>query len=330
MVNGLIAHIKMSYYAEMASLKAASVIKRWEMAEFTAPEGLVAIAGYESFEGAGDAGLAILAMGYPYWIFIDQGFYILCVEVLQLELVQCELAALDDLNHQSPIVQRVHYLDFRVRSLAFLCCSVLLSLIFVAQSKFELVAQGRVDARLMMEHGQWWRALTGLTLHSNLVHLVSNLVAGLGFAFFVARFFGSAAGWLLILLSGFAGNVLNAWIHYPAAHLSIGASTAVFAALGLLAGVGVWLAWLDPRSVLGLPPWLIPFFAALTLLGLLGMGDAITVDVAAHLSGFVCGLLMGVVAAFFQPAWQRLQVYSIVLGLMTLFCVAAAWCFSLL
>lgn len=330
MVNDLIAQVNMGYYHPMASLKASSVKSRLTASDFEPPEGLVAVAGFDSFDAAGDAGLSILAMGQPYWTFISEGDYILCVDAAQAEAVLRELAALAELKSASPVARRFHYLEFRVRPFSFLLYGVLLSFFFAGQSIFELVSAGRADAQLMVQGGEWWRAVTALTLHGDLVHLVSNIVAGLGFAFFVARFFGAAAGWLLILLSGFTGNILNAWVHYPAAHLSIGASTAVFGALGLLSGVGVWMALVDPRDAPGLPRWLIPLLAGLTLLGLLGVGDGVTVDVAAHLSGFVCGLFWGFGAAFFQRYFVRLEAHAFSLGLMGLVSVAGAWAFALL
>ena len=176
----------------------------------------------------------------------------------------------------------------------------------------------------MVQGSQWWRALTALTLHADVVHLVSNLISGLGFAFFVCRFFGAGAGWLLVLLSGIAGNVLNAMVYYPEVHYSIGASTAVFGALGLLTGVGIWAAVLDPDHRLSLPRWLIPVFGGLTLLGLFGVGDG-NVDVAAHISGFACGAVFGALGAWVQSWFLVLQRWSIACGALSLGLLALAW-----
>jgi len=124
---------------------------------------------------------------------------------------------------------------------------------------------------------------------------------------------------------------LNAWVHYPEAHLSIGASTAVFGALGLITGVGLWIALLQPAERWTMPRWLLPAFGGLTLLGLLGIGDGLDmrVDVAAHLSGFLCGGLLGFVCATRQAAFVRLDRYGRWLGLLTLTLVGLAWLLAL-
>ena len=81
--------------------------------------------------------------------------------------------------------------------------------------------------------GEWYRAATALFLHADIMHLVGNVVgiAILGSA--VCSIMGWGVGWLMILWSGIAGNVLNAVV-YKTGHSSIGASTAVFGALGIL------------------------------------------------------------------------------------------------
>ena len=53
---------------------------------------------------------------------------------------------------------------------------------------------GRIDAVSIVARWELWRAVTALTLHGDVVHLVSNLVAGAGFALLVARFFGAGMG----------------------------------------------------------------------------------------------------------------------------------------
>lgn len=309
----------------MASLKAGIAKSRWMELGFEAPTGLQAVAAFESFRAAGEPGLAILAMGCPYWTFLHEGIYILCVQAEQADAVQRELAELARLNRPPRGSAPLEYREFRVRPFSFILYALVLIAFFVAQPLFDLLPLGRADAQLMVGQGQWWRALTALSLHADVVHLVSNLVAGLGFAFFVARFFGAAAGWGLILLSGFFGNVLNALVYYPQAHFSIGASTAVFGGLGLLSGVGIWMALFDAKGALGLPRWLLPLFAGLTLLGLIGVGDGVTVDVAAHISGFVCGLFWGIFGACFQRAFVRLERYALLLGSLSLLVLAGAW-----
>ena len=114
--------------------------------------------------------------------------------------------------------------------------------------------------------GEWWRAVTALTLHVELDHLGGNLAFGAFFGYFVGRYFGHGVGWLAVLLAATGANVLNAWVQSPA-HRSIGASTAVFAALGLL----VTYTW--RRGFLRDTPWrarIAPIVAGLGLLAFTG------------------------------------------------------------
>ncbi len=124
---------------------------------------------------------------------------------------------------------------------------------------------GRVDAGALLG-GEWWRAVTALTLHIELAHLGGNLAFGAFFGYFIGRYFGTGVGWLAVLTSASLGNVVNSLLHRPA-HRSIGASTAVFAALGLL------VAYTWRRGFLRDTPWrsrIAPIVAGLGLLAFTG------------------------------------------------------------
>ncbi len=137
--------------------------------------------------------------------------------------------------------------------------------------------------------GEWWRTITALSLHADIAHLASNLGFGALFGLLVSQYIGSSMAWLMILLSGAAGNYLNAYL-YSSLHLSIGASTMVFAALGIL---GVF-ALNDRYSYeqRGIRRWL-PFIATLGLLAFTGTTGERT-DVLAHLAGYFCGCVSAI------------------------------------
>ena len=134
--------------------------------------------------------------------------------------------------------------------------------------------------------GEWWRLTTALTLHSGGVHLASNIIVGGIFINRLCRNLGSGLGWSLVLASGVLGNLANAFVQSPA-HRSIGASTAVFGAVGLLAAINM----LRYRSNLR-HRWPLPIAAGLGLLALLGAGGENT-DIGAHLFGFGFGIVLG-------------------------------------
>lgn len=312
----------------MASLKNGEVVGEINLEDFEPPEGLVAVAVYADFASAGEAGLAILAMGKPYWTLMHEAHYVLCVASADAEPAVAELRAVAALDGRPRTFGGTRYREFSFGYLSFALYALLLIGCFSWQQDGGVVGAGRVDSIRMMESGEWARALTGLMLHGDVVHLASNLVAGMGFAFLVARFFGAAAGWLLILLSGGLGNALNAWVYYPDAHYSIGASTAVFGALGLLTGVGLWMALTEGKQTWAVPRWFMPVFGGVTLLGLIGIGDGALdgiVDVAAHISGFFCGTILGMAGAIFQRVFVAWDKHRFWIGSMSLALVGLAW-----
>ncbi len=84
-----------------------------------------------------------------------------------------------------------------------------------------------------------------------------------------------------------------------AVHRSLGASTAVFGALGILTGYGIIAAFLSPKSA----PWaraILPIAGGFALLGWFGLGGP-EVDIMAHIYGFACGIPLG-----FVSGWMRI------------------------
>lgn len=150
------------------------------------------------------------------------------------------------------------------------------------------------STRAMMVHGEWWRPFTALFLHADGAHLLGNALLGGVFCVLVAQAMGAARGWLLILGSGTLANALNAASRMPEDFRSLGASTATFAALGILVGHAVRVAWMM-RSFQGFRPLLVPLIAGGILLGWFGGGgaDAGNVDVAGHVLGWGIGVAAG-------------------------------------
>jgi membrane associated rhomboid family serine protease len=153
------------------------------------------------------------------------------------------------------------------------------------------LAAGAVQAGLMRA-GEWWRAVTALTLHLDHGHLVGNLVAGAAIGTLAAQLLGPGLAWLAILLAGTLGNLLAAALRAPD-HIAIGASTAVFGALGIVSAFTRQRRWLQRDLRLRR---LAPLGAGVLLLAYLGFGGERT-DVGAHVGGFAVGLGMGWVLA---------------------------------
>lgn len=138
-------------------------------------------------------------------------------------------------------------------------------------------------------HGEWWRLVTALCLHAGWLHLLGNLVIGGIFIVRLCRDLGSGLAWSLLLSSGILGNLLNSYLQQPA-HRAVGASTAIFGAVGILAALSLVRYRHNLRR-----RWPLPIAAALGLLALLGASGERT-DVGAHLFGFLCGFGLGFLA----------------------------------
>lgn len=171
----------------------------------------------------------------------------------------------------------------------------------------------------LVHYGEWWRLVTALTLHADWLHLLSNLTIGGFFVVLLCREFGSGLAWTLLLAAGTLGNWANAQLQFPT-HSSIGASTAVFGAVGTLAAINLVRHRFNRRG-----RWKMIVAAALSLLALLGTEGKNT-DLGAHLFGFLFGAGLGVAAEFLVVRNGRPG--PILNGLLALFSgliVIAAW-----
>ncbi|MGH7553513.1 MAG: rhomboid family intramembrane serine protease, partial [Longimicrobiales bacterium] len=146
-----------------------------------------------------------------------------------------------------------------------------------------------------VQQGEWWRAITALTLHTDAPHLLANLAAGIWFGVLAGRQLGPGVAWLLILLAAATSNLLES-LFGPPGHRAVGASTAVFAALGVLSA-NAWRAPF-PRAQRWAVRW-GPLVVGVILLGWFGSEGERT-DVVAHIGGFLLGVVAGGIAA--RPA----------------------------
>jgi len=150
--------------------------------------------------------------------------------------------------------------------------------------------RGSANAAAILR-GEWWRAVTALTLHADAGHVAGNAVLGGLLLALLARSVGPGVASALMLFSGVAGTFAAAGL-IRHDFVSIGASTAVFGALGSLAALPR-----DSRRV-----W-IPVVGGLALLALLGTSKR--ADVAGHLCGFLFGVLAGAAVSLLPPPQNR-------------------------
>ena len=192
---------------------------------------------------------------------------------------------------------------------------------------------------------EWWRAITALTMHADESHLFSNLGFGLLFLGVLCRRAGLGLGITLALLGGTAGNICNA-LTRPPHIISIGFSTALFAAVGslcALAGADVIRHMqrhsrdsANPKAFATRLIWhvTLPLAAGAALLGLLGGGGEARTDYPAHIWGFCCGVLMCMALLplekrLFSLPPSRQAMAQACLFLASLAGISGAWLYTL-
>jgi membrane associated rhomboid family serine protease len=154
--------------------------------------------------------------------------------------------------------------------------------------------RGSADAERIVA-GEWWRTVTALTLHADAPHVVGNAGASAVLVGAVSQQLGPGVGLCVLLLAGAGGNALTAIAH-GTHHDSVGASTAMFGAIGILGATRVVSRG---RRLAGRKPWMV-VAASLALLALLGTSPGS--DLLAHLFGLLLGGILGLAAA---PAMLR-------------------------
>jgi membrane associated rhomboid family serine protease len=130
--------------------------------------------------------------------------------------------------------------------------------------------------------------------------------------------------WLLILVGGALAYGIDALLHPPTHHL-LGASTAVFTALGLVAAYG-WRRHLQDWS-----PWMrrsAPLIGGIALLAFTGTGGENT-DVLAHFVGFGVGSGIGALCAQLPMPAPGRHMLQLITALAAVALSASAWAFAL-
>ena len=273
-------------------------------------EGVLALVGeFDSLQQANEYALVVLAMNLDCWMQMEaqDRRYRLFAERVFLVAIEEEFRLYAE-EQAVPGDRRMEVPLYRPGVEFFLLWILVLGFVFMNQTE-ALEDQFCSSSVGIFTHGEWYRAFTSLFLHGDVPHLVGNLLVGGIFCVFVAHTLGPSLGWIAILACGTLGNILTSWIHYPDPHLSLGASTATFGALGLLVGAGCAVAW-RARSVRRLGGAVLPVIAGSILLGWLGAGGgdpSARVDVLAHVMGFGVGALIGLTIALVRSNFQVVE-----------------------
>ena len=244
--------------------------------------------------------LVLTAMGIQSLIAPDGRFTALYVAHEDAARANAELAAYDSENRQRP-PERVWARPPLPRiEVAMVYWTVLLFFFAAARHEafsFDWISAGAAQTGLMLK-GEWWRAVTALFLHQSGAHLLGNLVFGTVFLMLLSQVTGAGVAALAMITAGTAGNVLSALVRSPE-HTSIGASTAIFAGIGLLAALRQMRR--QDHALTALRNW-VPVAGGLALLAFLGFSGENT-DVLAHVLGFGSGIAGGLVLSRWDRDW---------------------------
>jgi rhomboid protease GluP len=231
--------------------------------------------------------------------------------------------AIEQYLEENPEIQKTEdplYYKYQ-RTYTGICVSILLIAFHVAitiSDKSDMFVKTYGSSAYHILHKEWYRSVTSLMLHAGLLHLMGNIAGIIVFGTAVCTIMGWGVGWLMIVITGMVGNLMNALL-YESGHISVGASTAIFGAIGMLS---VHQFFEKIKQSGHKMKAFLPLSCGLALLGILGSGAH--TDVMAHLFGFFAGIVSGSLYRLFvkRPIRKEYQAGTV---LVTVCLLALAW-----
>ena len=206
-----------------------------------------------------------------------------------------------------------------------------------------LVAYGAKVNLLIREYHQWWRLVTPVFVHVNLIHLFVNMYSLWIVGPYVEKLYGSAKFVVFWVFTGVAGVAASYWTviqePIPAGRLgrfifrsvdwpSAGASGALFGLVGVLFVFGIKFRHELPEGFKrAFGTGMLPIILINLFIGYLGRG---IIDNAAHLGGLVSGSALALLVNYRRPGeragvtviWRVLQTLALALVALSFIQVA--------
>jgi len=205
-----------------------------------------------------------------------------------------------------------------------------------------LLAFGAKQNYLISTRHQWWRLVSPMFVHVNLLHLLVNMYSLWIIGPYVEKLYGSAkfvVFWVVTGIAGVLGSYLTVrpalattfvgrFLFKPEDVLSAGASGALFGLVGVLFMFGIKYRHELPEGFKrAFGTGMLPVILINLAIGFLGSGF---IDNAAHLGGLISGAALGTLVHYRRPGeratvaafWRVLQVAALVLVGVSFFKVA--------
>lgn len=148
-----------------------------------------------------------------------------------------------------------------------------------------MLQHGAIYSGLVFDEGEYYRLFTAIFMHFGVSHLLNNMLALVLMGSTLERVLGRVYFSIIYLVSGVVGSLCSAIVVYYEQTLTVsaGASGAIYGVLGAIMVLMIVFSQNREKSV---------FLRLLLVLFLLMESDSGNIDVTAHISGFVAGMLV--------------------------------------
>lgn len=158
-----------------------------------------------------------------------------------------------------------------------------------------LITYGAKDNDLILS-GQYWRFITPIFLHVNLLHIGLNMLNLAVLGVFLERIVGHLRFFLIYMITGIVSIIAS--FYFAPQEISVGASGAIFGLVGAYSIFVLMHRRALPRNGIPALLWLVFIIGINLSIGLF----VFTVDNYAHVGGLLSGCLLG---------WEFTPLYTL-------------------
>jgi len=184
----------------------------------------------------------------------------------------------------------------------------------ILQPSSEALIRAGADFGPLEAAGEKWRMVSCMFVHIGIIHLIVNMMALSDVGRVVERLYGSQKFLIIYFLSGITGSLTS--LFWSPAFVSAGASAAIFGVIGAqVIYVLVHRKYFTAAAIhshYGALAMLVAFSVIATIFN-------IPIDHAAHIGGFICGVLAGfalVPRVMSNVRWQLEDIPRLIVLLM--------------